>query len=90
MSSSMESDEEASSNPNEIKIKQIQRGSVTAQQTDTTTTTSPTEFLNRRLGSNEVFAYNCSNAGNLNTVCGLTLLTRHSIDEGRYFKLQNN
>jgi hypothetical protein len=39
------------------------------------------EFV-RRLGSNELFCHFCHNAGNLNVMTGLTLLTRHPIDEG--------
>ena len=41
------------------------------------------EPLQRKLGSNELFAFNCHNYGNLNIMCGITLLTRHSIDEGK-------
>jgi hypothetical protein len=36
----------------------------------------------RRLGSNELFCHFCHNVGNLNVMTGLTLLTRHAIDEG--------
>ena len=39
----------------------------------------------RRLGSNELFCNMChSQSGNLNVMCGLTLLTRQAIDEGKY------
>jgi hypothetical protein len=41
-----------------------------------------TEFT-RRLGSNEMFCHFCHNAGNLNVMTGLTLLTRTAIDEGK-------
>ena len=37
----------------------------------------------RRLGSNELFCHFCHNAGNLNVMTGLTLLTRTAIDEGK-------
>ena len=40
------------------------------------------EFM-RRLGSNELFCHFCHNVGNLNVMTGLTLLTRHAIDEGK-------
>lgn len=39
--------------------------------------------LIRRLGGNELFCHFCHNAGNLNVMVGLTLLTRTAIDEGK-------
>lgn len=37
----------------------------------------------RKLGSNELFHQIChSHDGNLNVLCGLTLVTRHAVDEG--------
>jgi hypothetical protein len=38
----------------------------------------------RLLGSQEAFCRNCNKKdGSLNLLCGLTLVTRHSIDEGK-------
>lgn len=54
-------------------------GSSTGSPSDT----SP-EFI-RKLGSNELFCYYCHNAGDLNVMTGLTLLTRHAIDEGKVY-----
>lgn len=42
---------------------------------------SPTGFK-RKLGNNELFVNLCHSMGNLNVMCGLTLLTRHALDEG--------
>ncbi len=37
----------------------------------------------RKLGGNEVFSSQCHDAnGNMNVLTGLTLLTRHAVDEG--------
>ncbi len=39
----------------------------------------------RKLGGNELFCNLChSHGGGLNVMCGLTLLTRQAIDEGKY------
>ena len=81
MSATVESEEEGSSpTPNETKKGiSISMGS----RAETSSPVAPlAELLNRKLGSNEAFAFNCHNQGNLNTVCGLTLLTKNSIDEG--------
>uniref|UniRef100_A0A0K2UGZ6 Uncharacterized protein n=1 Tax=Lepeophtheirus salmonis TaxID=72036 RepID=A0A0K2UGZ6_LEPSM len=38
----------------------------------------------RSLGGNEMFSYMCHKQGNLNRMCGLTLLTRRALDEGLF------
>ena len=40
------------------------------------------ERLQRRLGQQELHFKNCSSPGAMNIICGLTLVTRHQIDEG--------
>ena len=52
----------------------------------TTSTSLPVKMLNRPLGSNEAFAYHCHKQENLTIVCGLTLLTKCPIDEGKSIK----
>ena len=84
MSAIIESEEEGSSHSADVTENSISISSTGSVRTDTLSPIiPPAEPLSRKLGSNEVFAFNCHNSGNLNTVCGLTLLTRHSIDEGK-------
>ena len=44
-------------------------------------------LLKRPLGNHEIFLRNCHSKHNgaMNQLCGLTLVTRHPIDEGTYF-----
>ena len=42
----------------------------------------PDGTFRRKLGNNELFCKMCHNAGNLNVMAGLTLLTRTAVDEG--------
>ena len=89
MSAALESEEDVSSLSPEGTNKSISTSSIGSSRTETSSPIiPPVEPLKRKLGSNEVFAFNCHNYGNLNTICGLTLLTKHSIDEGKiFFKL---
>ena len=46
-------------------------------------------LLKRPLGNHEIFLRDCHNKQNgaMNQICGLTLVTRHQIDEGMNFVL---
>ena len=46
-------------------------------------------LLKRPLGNHEIFLRDCHNKQNgaMNQICGLTLVTRHQIDEGMKFFL---
>ena len=90
MSATLESEEEGSSPTPNGTEKGLSIGSMGSLRTETSSPIAPlAELLNRKLGSNEAFAFNCHNQGNLNTVCGLTLLTKHSIDEGNLLRVCN-
>ena len=83
MSATPESEEESLSSTPSGTEKCHSIASLGSHRYESTSPIAPqAELLNRKLGSNETFAYNCNNLGNLNIVCGLTLLTRTSIDEG--------
>ena len=47
-------------------------------------TTEKPAMVKRKLGNNELFASCCHDNGNLNVMCGLTLVTRQAVDEGNY------
>ena len=86
MSATLESEEEVSSLSPEGTDKSISASSIGSIRTDTSSPIiPPVQPLKRKLGANEVFAFNCHNYGNLNIICGLTLLTKHSIDEGIFY-----
>ena len=88
MSATLESEEEVSSLSPEATDKSISVSSMGSIWTETSAPNiPPIEPLKRKLGSNEVFAFNCHNYGNLNIICGLTLLTKHSIDDGKHSDL---
>ena len=83
MSASIDSEEELSYDSPREPDKSTSLGSIGSGPKETMSPIiPPAEILKRKLGSNEVFAFNSHNFGNMNIVCGLTLLTRNSIDEG--------
>ena len=83
MSATLETEGEGSCASPERTEQNYSISSIGSLRTETSSPTAPAaEPLNRKLGSNEAFAYNCHNQGNLNLVCGLTLLTKFPIDEG--------
>ena len=85
MSATMDSEDDGSSQSPDETDKSISVCSAESVSTEqlSSPAISPIETLSRKLGSNEVSAFNCHNSGNLNIICGLTLLTRDSIDEGK-------
>ena len=84
MSAAMDSEDDGTSLSQEDTDKSTSVYSIDSIQAEASTPVSlPVEPLQRKLGSNELFAFNCHNSGNLNIMCGITLLTRHSIDEGK-------
>ena len=84
MSATIDSEDDGSSLSPDETDKSISVHSTDSLRTEVSTPISPPlEPLRRKLGSNEAFAFKCHNSGNLNIMCGLTLLTQHSIDEGR-------
>jgi hypothetical protein len=59
-------------------------GNINHPTATTRTASSMPVTFKRKLGGNELYCNQCHNVnGNLNVLAGLTLLTRHAVDEGK-------